>query len=116
MNHKQKRAKHRAASSPGRPRRTMMKKYRQWIAQCVPESPDDVRGRCMGFVGLMINTFPELRAASGTFGAEPHWWCVDPFGEIVDPTRHQFERDEGYHGTLRGRYTDTADGRIRVVA
>ena len=70
----------------------MLTKYQQWIDECVPSDLAAVRGRCIEFVGLMIKAFPELRAASGTFGVEPHWWCVDSSGMIIDPTRHQFAR------------------------
>jgi hypothetical protein len=39
--------------------------------------------------------FPELRLARGLiydacWGDRTHWWCVDPDGNIIDPTDSQF--------------------------
>lgn len=43
----------------------------------------------------MQAVFPELRRVRGWYSGEPHWWLVDPSGNIVDPTREQFS----YEGT-----------------
>lgn len=40
----------------------------------------------------MVEAFPELKRVRGHYHcpwlskAQPHWWCVDPDGNIVDPT------------------------------
>lgn len=55
-----------------------------------------LRGLCAGATEQMVAAFPELRRVRGHVGHtagrayEPHWWCVDPNGNIVDPTREQF--------------------------
>jgi hypothetical protein len=43
----------------------------------------------------MVAMFPELRRVRGHVhtaagGRHPHWWCVTPAGEIIDPTVTQF--------------------------
>ena len=90
----------------------MLDKYQEWIDANVSTNPATVRGRCGVVAAEMIEAFPELRMRHGTFGAEPHWWCVDTSGAIVDPTRHQFAFEGEYNGTAPVRYTDTADGRV----
>ncbi len=91
-------------------------KYAQWIRDNVPASPPAVRGTCIGTVARMIVAFPELRATSGTCGGEPHWWCVDTAGKIVDPTRHQFASAAKYRERPQHRYQDTITGVRRRVA
>lgn len=88
--------------------------YQQWIKTYVSPHPDAVRGQCQIIVEQMIETFPELRAASGKFGDEPHWWCVDPAGSIIDPTRHQFAFNGQYNETPQRHYIDTAERPLRV--
>ncbi len=52
-------------------------------------------GRCAEVTQQMVEEFPELMRVRGHYydlvwGEREHWWCVDPFGEIVDPTKDQF--------------------------
>lgn len=69
----------------------MKPEYEAWIAAEV----SDPTGRCAETTLRMVEAFPELRRVRGHFddpsiGSQPHWWCVDPAGEIVDPTVRQF--------------------------
>jgi len=41
----------------------------------------------------MQEAFPELRRVAGFVGAQEHFWCVSPTGEIVDPTAGQFRAE-----------------------
>lgn len=94
----------------------MNHKYEQWISKNVPTRAAAVRGTCIGTVARMIVAFPELRATSGTCGGEPHWWCVDPAGAIVDPTAHQFGAAARYRERAPRRYRDTIIGVRKAVA
>jgi hypothetical protein len=69
-----------------------MSRYQEWIAENVPASP---RGYCNEMTASMVEEFPELRRVRGHYvdvddRRHPHWWCVTPDGEIVDPTAAQF--------------------------
>lgn len=69
----------------------MIKKYLTWIFDNV-EHP---LGRCAEYTERMKQEFPELTRVRGHYdctawGRRPHWWLVDPEGEIVDPTAQQF--------------------------
>lgn len=68
--------------------------YRE-IAESLHEIMD-VRGACLEATEAMKMHFPELRRVRGFVtlmdGSEhAHWWLVAPDGEIVDPTRAQFD-------------------------
>ena len=73
-----------------------MSKYDDWIAMWV--ATHDVRYKCVETTQEMVKAFPELTRVSGYyhdhFGV-PHWWCVTPDGEIVDPTVSQFDNRVG---------------------
>ncbi len=85
------------AETEGFPSRRESKdpRYAEWIAAYVAKNNDFVRGKCQEACTEMRLQFPELRAAAGfahvTWGRDQHWWCVTPAGEIVDPTKAQFE-------------------------
>lgn len=54
------------------------------------------RGTCKEACEALVSERPELRIVRGHYfcaswcSNEPHWWCVDPHGNIVDPTKLQF--------------------------
>ena len=54
------------------------------------------RGKCKEFCQDLINKNPELKLVRGYYyepfwnRKEPHWWCVDTEGNIIDPTSKQF--------------------------
>ena len=60
-----------------------------------------VRGMCQGACNEMLLVFPELKKVRGHYNGISHWWCVDPDGNIVDPTAKQFSPGgtyTEYHG------------------
>lgn len=66
--------------------------YAEWIEANVPENPTNM---CEEVTACMVKAFPELTRVRGHYcdllqGRRPHWWCVTPDGEIVDPTAAQF--------------------------
>lgn len=68
--------------------------YEAWIAEWV----GDCDCLCQEYTYLMQKHFPELLRVYGDLycadedaPGEPHWWCVAPDGEVVDPTAQQFE-------------------------
>jgi hypothetical protein len=54
------------------------------------------RGKCKEMSEALVAENPVLRLVRGHYWEpmwnrdEPHWWCVNPDGEIIDPTRLQF--------------------------
>lgn len=74
--------------------------YVEWIRWFADRHDGDVNGECEDATDAMVAAFPELRrvrghvtmlaAPDGDTRPWPHWWCVTPEGEIVDPTRAQF--------------------------
>lgn len=53
------------------------------------------RGKCKEFCEELVAKDPSLRMVRGHYedtfwGKQPHWWCVDIVGNIVDPTVKQF--------------------------
>lgn len=78
----------------------MEQKYKDWIDAFIARSPkyhgtDEpaLRGSCVSATAEMVKAFPELTRVRGFVqpGGQ-HWWCVDPAGNIVDPTVAQFDR------------------------
>lgn len=73
-----------------------MNKYEYWIERYLLYCDGDVRGRCAEATEEMIKTFPELKRVRGhvqhilNSKQSPHWWCIDPKGNIIDPTAVQF--------------------------
>lgn len=71
------------------------KKYSEWIKNNY-NTLELARGRCQEASKKMQEAFPELRVTNGyvvlAFVGEPqmHWWCVDPKGNVVDPTAIQY--------------------------
>ena len=69
----------------------MEEKYLNWINENVYES----YGKCTDVTLQMSKVFPELKRIRGfyycpIFGKREHWWLVDIYGNIVDPTKKQF--------------------------
>lgn len=57
-------------------------------------------GLCREAAEDMAKAFPALKVVRGhvhcLWGKRGHWWCVDPEGNIVDPTVGQFPWVESY--------------------
>lgn len=74
----------------------MNAEHKAWIEKNYPTRAE-AWGQCAQACHAMAAAFPELRITNGEIYAildpEPrlHWWLVDPTGEIVDPTAHQFQ-------------------------
>ena len=62
----------------------------------MPTDYELYRGKCKEFCEAAIKADPTLRLVRGHYWCpvwntkEPHWWCVDTDGDIVDPTAAQF--------------------------
>lgn len=79
------------------PNRNELTPYPGWINEwLIKHSPD---GMCGAATQEMKEEFPELTKVRGWVEAihqiqgydlHPHWWLVDPIGNIVDPTATQF--------------------------
>lgn len=60
------------------------------------EGYKEFRGRCHEMALAAAKADPSLTVVRGHYwcplwnAEEPHWWCVDDTGDIVDPTREQF--------------------------
>ena len=54
------------------------------------------RGKCKELCDKLIEEFPHLKIVRGYYydpiwnRKEPHWWCLNEKGGIVDPTYKQF--------------------------
>lgn len=71
-------------------------KYQAWIAQNITET----YGCCKEATDAMVLAFPELKQVRGHYlcplwGQRTHWWLVDEWGSIVDPTADQFPSKGG---------------------
>jgi len=54
-----------------------------------------LRGRCRELAERLAEQSPELILIRGYYycsvwGRQPHWWCQDTDGRIVDPSARQF--------------------------
>lgn len=54
-----------------------------------------MRGKCKEFSEAAVASDPTLTLVRGYYycpvwGEQPHWWCKDKDGKIVDPTKDQF--------------------------
>lgn len=67
--------------------------FGSWIAERYP-TPESAKLQCAEATSAMVGVFPQLRRVRGhaMVGTDfrPHWWCVTPEGEIIDPTAHQW--------------------------
>lgn len=53
------------------------------------------RGKCKEMSEALIADNPDLRLVRGHYcdaiwGYQPHWWCEDKDGNVIDPTKDQF--------------------------
>ena len=74
--------------------------YDEWIQRNYPTKIQSY-GNCKKAVDEMKSVFPELTATNGFvedayWGERAHWWLKDEAGEIVDPTKSQFNGLLGY--------------------
>lgn len=77
--------------------------YSNWIMLNYP-TPESAKNQCKEASAKMKEDFPELKRVRGhvyTPVEYQHWWLTTENGDIVDPTKHQFdiiieyaERDE----------------------
>jgi hypothetical protein len=74
---------------------TRSEEYAAWIADYIKRMDGKLLGRCHSGTAEMMGAFPELKVARGhvhcVWGKRGHVWCVDEEGNIVDPTKTQFE-------------------------
>lgn len=74
----------------------MNQKYANWIAANYPDRRAAL-AMCAEATERMATTFPELKRIRGhvfLLGFEhgrEHWWCADSAGNIIDPTKIQYE-------------------------
>jgi hypothetical protein len=72
-------------------------RYAAWIKEHYPTS-ESALAKCASATTAMVAAFPELRRVAGLLCHGDyvedleHFWCVTPAGEIVDPTRHQYNQ------------------------
>ena len=69
----------------------MKQEYKIWIKQNVTET----YGKCAKITKEMQKVFPELSRIRGHYicpiwGEREHWWLIDKYENIIDPTRGQF--------------------------
>ena len=79
----------------------MKEKYAEWIELHYP-TPQSALKQCEPAVHAMILNFPELTIVRGQAVVEEphgfiptkthHWWCINPEGEVIDPTAHQYPK------------------------
>lgn len=67
----------------------MENKYQEWIDKNYPTWESAISD-CGNAVQKMKEVFPELEVKAGWISGSEHWWCVDPQGNIVDPTLVQY--------------------------
>ena len=67
------------------------------------------RGKCKEACEELVAKDPSLTMVRGHYWCpiwnsdEPHWWCVDPEGNVVDPTKLQFPSvGAGYYTPFSG--------------
>ena len=79
----------------------MKAEYADWIAWYVKQNGGSVRCMCWEGTTAMCRKFHELRSVEGHVIMKSghrveHFWCVDPDGNVVDPTESQFEAIASY--------------------
>lgn len=80
-----------------------MTAYQEWIDKHYP-TPESAKLQCAEATAAMIAEFPELKRVAGYVRLNEdnafihgHWWCIDDYFNIVDPTAHQWWQGWGYH-------------------
>ena len=76
------------------------------------------RGKCKEMSEALVASDPSLTLVRGHYfcpiwnSDEPHWWCVDAQGEIVDPTMLQFpSKGKGIYTPFNGIITCSECGK-----
>lgn len=87
-----------------------MPNYLEWAVKHYPTS-QACYACCKQATDRMIIEFPELKQVRGWYhcpiwGRRTHWWCVDPDGQIVDPTVRQFPSHAIAHESFYEEYID----------
>jgi hypothetical protein len=76
-----------------------MNAYDQWIANYIAKE-SFIRGMCKSACEEMKKVFPNLTLVGGKVltiaGEREHWWLLDENGQVVDPTRSQYEGEIDY--------------------
>lgn len=61
--------------------------------------------QCAEATAAMVEAFPELRRVRGyamiVCDMRPHWWCMTPAGDVVDPTAHQWDVPPVFYDELQ---------------
>lgn len=65
------------------------------------------RGKCKELCEELIQTQSNLSIVRGFYydafwGKQPHWWCQDEFGNIIDPSKKQFPDLNGEYEEFDG--------------
>jgi hypothetical protein len=65
------------------------------------------RGKCKQFCEELLAKNPKLTLIRGYYhcaywGKQPHWWCEDQDGNIIDPTIKQFPDKNGEYEKFSG--------------
>lgn len=65
------------------------------------------RGKCREMSEALAAENPNLTVVRGWYwdafwGQQPHWWCKDQDGNIVDPTKKQFPDQNGEYEEFDG--------------
>lgn len=75
------------------PHPAMTSQYEDWISENY-QTEESAFLKCADATTKMTQKFPELKRVRGhamvAFQLRPHWWCVTPEGDIVDPTAKQW--------------------------
>ena len=77
--------------------------YSTWISAQYPTS-ESARLQCASATLAMVEEFPHLRRVRGQamvgIDFRPHWWCVTPDDETIDPTAHQWPAQPVFYEAL----------------
>jgi hypothetical protein len=77
--------------------------FGSWIAERYP-TPESAKLQCAEATAAMVAAFPTLRRVRGhaMIGIDfrPHWWCISPDGEIIDPTAHQWSASPVFYDAM----------------
>lgn len=65
------------------------------------------RGKCKELCTLLVSQNPDLVIMRGYYhdalwGKQPHWWCKDKLGNIIDPSKKQFPDQNGDYEEFDG--------------
>lgn len=69
---------------------SLVQRIVRWVDQAYPDK-EAAKNRCNEAVRKMVEMFPEITVQVGHANGIYHCWGVNANGEILDPTRRQFE-------------------------